>query len=371
MFTTHWFSTNQHQPTARPAMPKQRRNNIKRKRPNNATRRRKRVRARTGTGQMAVHRRIVLFPKVNDSQWLQKLSWFASVALKLFALVTGVSDDLIASSANVGSGTVIVLGPGDFAAFSPVAIPIVTSKADKEVVCLKAFPYERASLRTVHIRIVPSVDIGERGGMYAACLIPIDPYDSTLVGNFQAKQILDRYSCNYDDIIKNPRARMAPVNKTLTLSLTVNQKPSNIRIHWDNADGFINTYPSCALLVAFSDLAAKQAAIDSNYAPNKSLFEVHMTGHVLFSEPGEITVKHDSSESSMSCYTPKLSTTNTGNINVRFFDHSFDSKDGTVDLRTIDAFAAKQMLSHFGRLDLLPKLSRERDTSMEFERLEV
>lgn len=326
---------------------------------------------RTSNTVMAVHRRMVLFPKVKDSQWLEKLSWFASVALKLFALVTGVSDDLIASSSNVGSGSVIILGPGDFAAFAPVAIPIVTSKTDKEVKCLKAFPYERAALRKVSIRIVPSVDISERGGMYAACLIPIDAVDSTLVGNFQAKMILDRYSASYDDIIKNPRAKMSPVNRPLTLSLKLGGKPSNIRIHWDDTEGFVNTYPTCALLVAFSDLAAKEGQIDSNYSPNKSLFEVHMTGDVSFTEPSEITVVHDSSESSMSCYSPKLSTTNTGNINVRFFDHQFESVDGNVDLRSVDVNVATSILSHYGRKDLVPKLLAERSHEMDFEKLTV
>lgn len=320
---------------------------------------------------MPVHRRMVLFPKVTDSAWLEKLSWFASVALKLFALVTGVSDDLKATSANVGSGSVIILGPGDFAAFSPVSVPITSTRTDKEVKCLKAFPYERAALRKVSIRIVPSVDIGERGGMYAACLIPIDAVDSTLVGNFQSNMILNRYSANYDDIIKNPRAKMSPVNRSLTLSLRLSGRPSNIRIHWDDSEGFVNTYPNCALLVAFSDLAAKEATVNSNYSPNKSLFEVHMTGDLEFSEPSEITIQHDSTEASMSCYTPKLSTTSTHNINVKFFDHQFETPDGIVDLRTINQDVAERMLIHYGRHDLIDKLRGARSPDMDFERLEV
>lgn len=346
----------------------------RRRRPR-ATHRRRRIRNSRSFGQsMAVHRRLVLFPKVDDSKWLQNLAWFASVALKLFSFVTGVSDDLEASTANVGSGTTIILGPGDFAAFSPVSVPIATTKTDKEVTCLKAFPFERAQLRHVSVRIVPSVDIGDRGGMYAACLIPVDTMDSTLVGNFQAPQVINRYSCSYDDIIKNPRAKMAPVNRPLVLNLALNDPPANIRIHWDETLGFVNTYPNCALMVAFSDLAAKQSGVDSNYAPNKALFEVHMTGSVRFTEPGELTVQHNSSESSMSCYTPKLCCTNSKNINVSFFDRKFETPDGKLDLRKLNRSDAVRILKHYGRTDLIEVLDKFKEDHMDlssFESLEM
>lgn len=336
----------------------------------NHHRRRRSARQRTGH-IMAVHRRLVLFPKVEDSKWLQQLAWFASVALKLFTLVTGVSDDLKATSTSVGSGSTIILGPGDFAALAPVSVPITTTKTDKEVVCLKAFPYERAQLRSVTVKIVPSVDMSVRGGMYAACIIPIDTIDSTLVGNFQAQQILDRYSCDYDDIIKNPRAKMAPVNRSVNLSLKLSNPPSNIRIHWDEKLGFVNTYPTCALMVAFSDLAAKAENVSSNYAPSKALFEVHLTGIVCFMEPGELMVRHESSESSMSCYTPKLCTTNAGNINVRFYDQQYDTDDGTVDLKNIERTSAIKILRQYDRMDLLGALDAASPPVSDFESLEM
>lgn len=356
-------------------MPNRNTNNVSKRKRNSrrrATHRRRPNNRYNSSGQsMAVHRRLVLFPQVNDSRWLQQLAWFASIALKLFSIVTGISDDLIADSANVGSGTTVILGPGDFAALSPVSVPITTSNTDKEVVCLRAFPFERARLHRVTVKIVPSVDISDRGGMYAACIVPIDQYDSTLVGNTSPEQVLNRYSCNYDDIIKNPRAKMAPVNRSLSLQLSINTKPTNIRIHWDNTLGFVNTYPCCVLTVAFSDLAAKRSSVDSNYAPNKALFEVHLTGQLQFTEPGELTVIHNSSEPSLSCYTPKLSTTNTGNINTRFFDHQFETPDGRVDLRTIDRPVALSMLQHFNRMDLISKLDAAESAASDFERLEM
>lgn len=335
-----------------------------------ANRRRLNRRPRRSTGQsMAVHRRLVLFPKVNDSKWLQTLSWFASVALKLFAVVTGVSDDLIATSANIGSGTTIILGPGDFAALAPVSVPITTTKTDKEVICLKTFPFERAKLNRVTVKIVPSVDISDRGGMYAACIIPIDSFDSTLVGNFQAQQILDRYSCSYDDIIKNPRAKMAPVNRALSLAISISGPPTNIRIHWDDTLGFVNTYPCCALMVAFSDLAAKVNTVDSNYAPNKALFEVHLTGNMTFCEPGELTVAHNSSESSMSCYTPKICSTGASSINVQFCGRNFETSDGTIDLKLIDRTVARQIVTYYDRIELLDRLDDRLTPSSDFEAL--
>lgn len=335
------------------------------------TRRRSNNIRRSGKQSMAVHRRLVLFPKVSDSDWLQKLAWFSSVALKLFSLVVGVSDDLKADSANIGSGSTILLGPGDFAALSPVSVPITTSKTDKEVKCLKAFPFERASLSHVHLKIVPSVDMSDRGGMYAACIIPIDPVDATIIESYNATQLVNKFSCSYDDIIKNPRAKMAPVTRSLSLSIALSARSSNIRIRWDGTCGFVNAYPSCALMVAFSDLAAKIGGVNANYAPNKALFEVHLTGQMQFHEPAEITVVHESSEDSMSCYTPKILMTGSKSINVRYFDQQFETTDGRVDLTKIDRKVAIDMLQHFNRMDLVTKLDAVSPPSSDFEKLDV
>lgn len=70
----------------------------------------------------------------------------------------------MADAVPVGAGTVILLGAGDFASCSPFSAE-VTGNNDPEVVALKALPFERAQLPHLSLKIVPSVDLGSRGGM--------------------------------------------------------------------------------------------------------------------------------------------------------------------------------------------------------------
>lgn len=271
----------------------------------------------TGRQKMAVHRRLVLYPDTADSSWLSKLSWFAGVALKLFTAIASISDDLQAKTVTIGSGSVMLLGPGDFACCSPYAVPITTTSNDNEVKCLRSFSFERVSLHRVLVTIVPSVDLGTRGGMYAALLIAVDSSDFQLLAQENnAKNMMEKYSPNYDDIIRHPRAKLGPVTKSLTLSISPKPTPHNVRVEWNNDTGFVNAYPSCVLIVAFSDLAAKVDDVDAGYTPAKSLFEVHLKGDVLFHEPADLVVQHNVNRPSMSNYTQKILTTNCQSINA-------------------------------------------------------
>lgn len=361
-------------------MPRRKINVSKRKQPSarNIARRFRRKRNSDPSFKSTVHRRLVLYPNVQDASWLSKLAWYASVALKLFKLAVGVSDDLTVDEAITGSGSVILLGPGDFAAMSPMAVPVKSdAKTDNEVKVLKCFPFERAALSRISVRISPSVDLGSRGGMYAAVIVPVDATDAAMASEPYPKDestqhtpnnILQRYSCSYDDIIKHPNAKMAPVTRSLSLQLNLAPVYHNIRIIWSDDTGYVNAYPNCAILIAFSDLASKQSGVDSNYGPNKSLFEIHMTGSLGFKDPGDLITDHESGAQFKSNYTPLVCVTNRTNKNthkaimpyqVSFFDHHFTS-DRPIDLRTIPLEVAEEMLAHYGRLDLLPKLRLER-----------
>lgn len=342
-------------------------NRVKRAR---SARTRRRPRSSTAKISTTVHRRMVLFPNVPDATWLHKLTWFASVALQMFKIVVGVTDDLTAESHTVGSGSTIILGPGDFAALSPMAVPVTTTKTDNEVKALKTFPFERAALSEITVRIVPSVDLGSRGGMYAAVLIPIDPIDSTMTMETAADQIRSRYSCDYDDIIKNPNAKLSMVTQTISLRLNASSAYHNIRTIWSDATGYVNAFPTCALCIAFSDMASGVSGIESNYAPNKSLFEVHLRGRLQLAEPSELTLAHDTGSNSKSCYTPKLFTTDSASINYRFFNSRFDAH-GDLDLKKIPIPLARSMLQHFDRTDLLPKLENQDKVGDDFERLQI
>lgn len=314
---------------------------------------------RSGDYQSTVHRRLVLFPKVDSSKWLQNLSWFAGIALKLFQLVSGVRDDLTATSTTAEAGSTIILGPGDFASFSPMATSLTPSETDgKEIKALRSFPFERASLHRVTARIVPSVDLGQRGGMYAAVLLPIDSIDSTIIeGGVAGTDLRAKFSHQYDDIIKHPRARLAPVTSNLRLSLSLPGTKHNIRSHYNGTVGYLNAYPTCALCIAFSDLAAKEKEVETQYGPAKSLFEVHLTGAISFHEPGDLSATYTEHEYQRSVYSCKIFSTDTNLLTHSYFGQQFEVEAGKpLDLTKIPFKTAKSILENYGREDLIEKL---------------
>lgn len=324
---------------------------------------------RTSHQRLSILRRLVLFPNSSDSTWLSKLSWFASIALKLLTTVIGVTPELEVDEAPTGAGTTMILGAGDFASFSPFATSVLSNVNDKEVVCLKTFPFERASMHSLHVRIIPSADVSVRGGMFAALLIPIDSVDLSSVlssKSSNATDVVSKYSSVYDDLIKHPRAKMGPVTSGLELHLSLRSGPHDIRIVWDDSKGFCNMFPTCALLVAFSDLAAKRDQVTAGYSPAKSLFEVHARASLGFHEPSELAPTHNKTEASMSCYTPKILTTSSTNVNtvtvptrtVCFFDKRYEVEEGkTLSLFDIPQAEAKRVLEYYDRGDLLSKLT--------------
>lgn len=307
---------------------------------------------------LRVHRRLALFPETDSSQWLQKLSWFGSVALKLFSLAIGVSDDLRAESVITSSGSTMILGPGDFATHSAFATAVTSDVSDREVMVLKSFPFERLSMSFLKAKIVPSADIQVRGGMYAALLIKIDSSDAEIIlRSGSPGNLLDKYSCKYDDIIKHPMAKMAPVHQPLVVQLAVSSQPRNIRVDWTSSYyGYLNAYPCAALCVAFSDLAASQGQVGSNYTPAKSLFEVHLEGNISFHEPGDLVTKHNETTTSQSASTPKIFSTQSKKLQVDIFGKSYQSDDGYVDLKELPFEEAKGILVQMERLDLMDKL---------------
>lgn len=314
------------------------------------------------TQRLRVHRRCAVYPKTTTASWLDKLSWFGSIALRIFSTIYGVTDDLDATTVITGAGTTILLGPGDFAAASIAAAPVFTA-TDREVQACRAIPFERCALRHLKIRIVPAVDLGSRGGMYAACIIPVDSQDA----NFMQSDIVNKYSPDFDSIIKNPASRMAQVTQPLTLNISRRTRPVDVRVNgWTDTAGWMNAYPQYALIIAYSDLATNTAGAETHYRPASSLFEVHMTGDIVLFEPSEL---HQQSEKPSSLHesvaTMKLSTSDSGNINVKFFNRSWDVKDGQLNLIDLPLSDAERILLHYERPDLIPKLRlRSMNTSL-------
>lgn len=317
----------------------------------------RRVRGTRSSQSVSVFRRLALFPKTTESDWLSKLTWFGSIALKLFTLALGITDDFTVEVATTGAGTIMLLGPGDFAPFSPFSSAVTTTREDKEVIHMRTLPFERHALRSIKIKIVPSADMAVRGGTYAALLTRLDTMDveRSFQSDVDTRIIMSRYSCKYDDIIKNPKSIMAPVGRSISLSLSVTPTPHNIEVHWNTSLGYINRYPNCVLLVAFSDLASSKSSIASNYSPGKSLFEVHMHGELSYHEPSDSQTNYDTDHASFSAATPKIFTANSQNINVSIFDESFDVED-ELNLKDLPPEVGNRILLKMGRLDLVGKL---------------
>jgi hypothetical protein len=306
---------------------------------------------------------LVLYPNHSDANWLSKIAWFSGVALKLLKYVVGINDDFTAEEKIVSSGSAIFLGPGDFAAFSPFASAAHTTAPDKEVKCLKSFPFERVGLRHVSLKIVPSADVSVRGGMYAALLQRIDPVDAeNLIDASKANLLSDKFVSQYEDIIKHPRAKLGPVTSTLKLGLTLDPMPHNIRVHWSDEKGFTNVFPNCVLLVAFSDMAADSRNVDGGYSPARALFEVHMVGNLTFHEPSSLPNTFDKASDYLSLYTPKLMTTSSKSINNQILHHSdirtvafLDQRyevSGPLSLLEIPRRHALQMLDYYNKTEL-------------------
>jgi hypothetical protein len=334
---------------------------------NNIHRAVNRSRSRRSTKQahqtISTHRRLVLYPNHSDANWLSTIAWFSGVALKLLKYVVGINDDFTADERILSSGSAIFLGPGDFAAFSPFASPAQLTATDKEVQCLKSFPFERVGLRHVTLKIVPSADVSVRGGMYAALLQRIDPIDAqNLIDIERAETLSQKYVAQYEDIIKHPKAKLGPVTSTLKLGLNLDPTPHNIRVHWCDEKGFTNVFPNCVLLVAFSDMAAIKGNVDAGYSPTKALFEVHMSGDLTFHEPSSLPASQAKTADYLSLYTPKLMTTNSASINAQTSHHSdvrtvafLDQKyemSGPLNLFEIPRKQALQMLDYYNKTEL-------------------
>lgn len=310
--------------------------------------RKRSIRTRSAPQKFTVHRRLVVYPKDTHSEWLSKLAWFGSIALKLFKLVSGVGDDLKVTSVTAAAGTAILLGPNDFASVCPAASTIYTS-TDKEILALRVLPFERSSLPHIQVKIVPAVDVSVRSGMYAALLIPYDELASGTPNSGIGKYVPD-----YDEIIKHPRAILAPSNRIISLSMTNNRAAHNITPKWSEEKGYANIFETNVLMVAFSSMASGVNSVDSEYNPARALFEVHLTGTLHLHEPGSLPQVSEKPADESSIVTMKLAHTDYTKIAVKFFERSWDiGVDEELDLTSIEPRDAKRVLTHFGREDLL------------------
>lgn len=281
-----------------------------------------------GTLVSKVHRRLALFPTSAESKWLTSLSWFASVAMKVISLIVGVEDTpngLRAQMVPTSSGTVILLGPGDFASHSSFAsfYSYNVNTSDADMFSLRSLPFERMGLQHLQIKIAPTVDLGKRGGLYAVVLERLDVLDSRAsVESNNIQALIKRFPTDYQDIIKHPRAKLSPVTRPVSLSMPGSSQLYDIKARNDVKIGWVNDIYTHVLCIAFSDLAAVKDAISDNYSPTHGLFEVHMSGTLRLSDPAELTVSQDlkAPTDSVSVVTAKIVTNGTGRL-TKFYHH--------------------------------------------------
>lgn len=313
------------------------------------------ARGNGSTQSFGVHRRLAVYPKTDGSSWLDSLAWLGSIALKAFAFVAGVGDDLSIDTTTASVGSSLMIGPATFASVCPAASSTFTA-TDKEVIPLRVLPYERGSLRNIKIRIVPSVDQGSRGGMYAAVILPVD--QAAHAQSIAGARFPERFVPDYDKIIKNPRAKMAQATQVLTLSIGSNAPPHNLTATWTD-DGFINNAPSHVLMIGFSSMAAEMKSVAAEYTPSRALFEVHMYSTLLLHEPSSLPQPTDKPKGNMSDYsfvTQKIERTDDKDINVRFFDKSWEVPFGSKpSLLTAPYHLAESITKHY-RPELLTEL---------------
>lgn len=253
--------------------------------------------------------------------------------MKIISLLTHVERTergLKAAMVTTSAGTVILLGPGDFASHSPFASFYNHDSTDKDMFSLRALPFEKMGLNSLQIRIAPTVDLGKRGGLYAAVLERLDVEDTrNFVDTRAISALVSRFPTDYQDIIKHPRAKLAPVTRTISLSLNGSRAQYDIRAAKSETLGWVNSVYTHVLCIAFSDMAAVQDAIGDNYSPTHGLFELHMTGKITLSEPSELSLTTTNAAPTMSAsvVTAKVLTNGTKKL-TKFFHYAHEEIPG-------------------------------------------
>lgn len=278
-----------------------------------------------------ISRIITAYPIVNDD-WLSKLAWAGSMALKLYKTISintmlDGSAKLEDSSVTTNAGQVLLLGPSDFAAKSPFVISCFDSDAAKRLTSF--LTYERISLPELTVRVFPCVDVSQRAGMFAAYLQPLD-YINDDVDN-----MLCRFSAEYEEVIKHPNVKVGPTSRPMNLKISRRAAPIAPCIiegkeKSSMPGNYYNRDPWYVLVVAFSDLATKMPDTAA-YSTERAAFEIHLKGKLRLFNPSPVlgslienkTIDNESMVSERICNLDPKKTS------YRFYNIRFDAKNGT------------------------------------------
>lgn len=309
-----------------------RRHNTNRRRRGTSMRRYK-----TGSIHQAnISRVITAYPYIK-SDWLAKLTWAGSMALRLYKTISAAafiqSDSLLADIAvTTNAGQVMLLGPADFASVSPFVISCFDNDTAKKLTSF--ITYERMSLPNLSVRIFPCVDVSQRAGMYAAYLQQLDYINDTV------SIMLERFSAEYEQVVKHPNVKVGPTSKPLNLQISRRAVPIAPFIEegatMSSMPGnYYNRDPWYVLVVAFSDLATKTAGESSAYSQERAAFEIHLKGNLKLYNPSPVngTAIANKTILTESMVTERISNLDPTKISYRFYNYRFEAD---ADMRVGD-----------------------------------
>lgn len=274
-----------------------RRINIRQRRnPNNIRMRKSGALRRFKTGSIHeanISRVITAYP-VTKTDWLATLAWAGSMAFRLYKTISRVAtldydSNLADYAVTTNVGQVLLLGPADFAAVSPFVVSCFDDDAAKKMTSF--LTYERMSLPHLSVRIFPCVDVSQRAGMYAAYLQPVDFINDT------PEVMLDRFSAEYEQVIKHPNVKVGPTSRVLSLEISRRAAPVAPYIEQNKGlstmpGNYVNRDPWYVLVVAFSDLATKTPNDTSVYSQERASFEIHLKGKLILFNPSPVDGDH-------------------------------------------------------------------------------
>lgn len=241
---------------------------------------------RAGFGTIATNttRRIVAYPssgvKPNkktpapaSSWWLDKLDWFASLALQLLGVFLNIGDENTEKFCLTGAASCLMVNSSFVLQSSPFSTVISGKQFN--------IPFEQYRIVWIKFYINPIVDLSRRGGSYACAVIPLDD-------NAKSSDI----AIDFESVLKQPGSLVKPIDRASSVSWSPNLLEYGMRWHDLSANKAV-----CAFVISFSDLALNNpdygGTSSEEFTPQKAGFELIVESRVEVRRPGVSTLDSD------------------------------------------------------------------------------
>lgn len=205
-------------------------------------------------------------PAPKSSWWLDRLDWFASLALQLIGVFLNIAEEEnVEKFCLTGAATRLMINP----AFVLQAAPYSTISGKTISV-----PFEQFRIIWIKFYVNPIVDLSRRGGSYACAVIPVDDGGNA-----------DDIAIDFDSVLKQPGSLVKPIDRASSVSWSPDILEYGLRWHDIRAEK-----PVCAFVISFSDLALNNpdyGGISSEeFTPQKAGFEIMVESRVEVRRPG-------------------------------------------------------------------------------------